>query len=146
MAAIARRLLALGDLSWARYQRAGDADLLELQSTLGHYAELLVDLMAVDGALVLTKQLAIVGFGMEVYAPQLTLTGVYRAHNADGSELRAEAPDAGGTRHRAAYRLCLTQPDSLAIVVSQDGGVRFVHNQAGQIVFWEQLTLSAPTG
>ena len=145
VAAIAQRLLTLNDLSWARYQRAGDAQLLDLQRTLDHYAELLADLMAVDGALVLTKQLAIVGFGMEVVAPQSSLTGIYRALDATGSELRAEAPDAGGTRHRAAYRLCLTQPDSLAIVVSQDGGVRFVHRQAAQIVFWEQLTLSTPT-
>lgn len=143
-AAIVRRLLELGSLSWPRYQQATDAHLVELQGTLGRYADLLADLMTVDGALVLTKQLAIVGFGMEVYAPHLPLTDIYRALNAQGSELRAEAPDGGGTRHRAAYRLCLAQPDSVAIVVSQDGGLRFVHSQAPRIVFWEQLTLSTP--
>ena len=29
----------------------------------------------------------------------------------------------------------------MAIVVSQDGGVRFVHAQAGKVIFWEQLAL-----
>lgn len=144
VAAIVRRLLELGSLSWTRYQQAGDVCLVELQGTLDRYADLLADLMAVDGALVLTKQLAIVGFGMEVYAPHLTLTNIYRALDPKGAELRAEAPDGGGTRHRAAYRLCLAQPDSVAIVVSQDGGIRFVHRQATRIVFWEQLTLSTP--
>jgi hypothetical protein len=146
VAAIVRRLLQLGDVSWPHYQRTGDAQLVELQLALDHYAELLADLLAVDGALVLTKQLTIVGFGMEVYAPHVTLPAIYRALDAKGSQLRAEAPDTGGTRHRAAYRLCLTQPDSVAIVVSQDGGVRFIHCQADKIVFWEQLTLSPPTG
>lgn len=145
-AAIVQRLLVLGDVSWARYQQATDPTLVELQKALGHYAKLLADLTAVDGALVLTKQLAVVGFGMEVYAPQLTLTSIYRALNADGTQRRAEAPDAGGTRHRAAYRLCLAHPDCEAIVLSQDGGVRFVHSQADHIVFWEQLAIAAPAG
>ena len=142
--AIVRRLLELGDLSWTRYQQGDDAVLVALQGALSQYAKLLADLTAVDGALVLTKQIAIVGFGMEVYAPQLTLTSVYRALDANGSQLRVEAPDAGGTRHRAAYRFCLTHPDSVAIVVSQDGGVRFVHSHANQIMFWEQLTIAGP--
>lgn len=146
VAAIVRRLLALGgDLSWARYQQTRDVQLLDLRHALNQYAELLADLLTVDGALVLTKQLTIVGFGMEVYAPQLTLPVIHRALDAKGSQLRAEAPDRGGTRHLAAYRLCLTHPDCVAIVVSQDGGVRFVHSQAGRVVFWEQLTLATPT-
>ena len=52
--------------------------------------------------------------------------------------MQAEAADSGGTRHRAAYRLCLAYPDSLA-VVAQDGGVKFVHQQAGRVIFWDQL-------
>ncbi|NVO86328.1 putative sensor domain DACNV-containing protein [Hymenobacter terrestris] len=139
--AIIARLAELGDVSWARYQRAGDARLLELAAAIGQYADLLADLMTVDGALVVTKQLAVVGFGIEVYAPKLALTQVYRAQNANATQLQVEAADRGGTRHRAAYRLCLAEPESMAIVISQDGGVRFVQAQEGKVVFWEQLTL-----
>ncbi len=138
---IIARLAELGEVSWPRYQRISDAHLAELDVEVGQFAETLADLMAVDGALVLTKQLEIVGFGVEVYAPPLSLESVYRALDVDAATLRAEAPDRGGTRHRAAYRLCLAEPASMAIVISQDGGVRFVHQQAGQVVFWEQLAL-----
>ena len=138
---IIARLAELDEVSWPRYQRAGDARLAELETEVGQFAETLADLMAVDGALVLTKQLEIIGFGVEVYAPPLPLKSVYRALDVEATTLRAEAPDRGGTRHRAAYRLCLAEPASMAIVISQDGGVRFVHQQAGQVVFWEQLAL-----
>lgn len=139
--AIVARLTELGDISWQRYEQGEDTRLLELAGAIDQYADLLADLMTVDGALVITKQLAVAGFGVEVYAPQLTLTQVYRALDADATQLRAEAPDHGGTRHRAAYRLCAAEPECMAIVVSQDGGVRFVHAQDGKVVFWEQLTL-----
>ena len=139
--AIITRLAELGDISWRRYRQAGDARLLELETAVGQYAHLLADLMTVDGALVVTKQLAIVGFGIEVYAPNLALSQVYRALDANATRQRVEPADRGGTRHRAAYRLCLTEPESMAIVISQDGGVRFVQAQDEKVVFWEQLTL-----
>ncbi|OGX82116.1 putative sensor domain DACNV-containing protein [Hymenobacter coccineus] len=139
--AIIGRLAELGDVSWRRYQQAGDTRLLELEASLDQYAHLLADLMSVDGALVVTKQLAIVGFGIEVYAPQLALSQVYRALDATATRLQAEPADSGGTRHRAAYRLCLAEPESMAIVISQDGGVRFVQFHEEKAVFWEQLTL-----
>ena len=138
---ISTRLSELGEVSWARYQQADDAQLLELAAAVDQYANLLADLMSVDGAVVLTKQLAVVGFGIEVYAPQLVLPQVYRALDAAATQLRAEPADHGGTRHRAAYRLCRAEPESMAIVVSQDGGVRFVHAQADKVIFWEQLAL-----
>ena len=132
---ISTRLSELGEVSWARYQQADDAQLLELAAAVDQYANLLADLMSVDGAVVLTKQLAVVGFGIEVYAPQLVLPQVYRALDAAATQLRAEPADQGGTRHRAAYRLCRAEPESMAIVVSQDGGVRFVHAQADKVIF-----------
>ena len=122
-------------MNWPSYQRTSGVRLAELDVEVGQFTETLAGLLAVDGALVLTKQLEIVGFRVEIYAPPLSLESVYRALNVDVA-LRAEAPDRGGTRHRAAYRFCLAEPASMAIVISQDGAVRFVHQQ---VVFWEQL-------
>jgi DNA integrity scanning protein DisA with diadenylate cyclase activity len=65
---------------------------------------------------------------------------VYRALDVEAQTLQPVPADHGGTRHRAAYRLCLAAPDCLAIVVSQDGNVQFVHNQQGKVVFWDQLS------
>jgi len=138
--AVVRRLAALGEVSWAHYQRAQDAELLALTAEIEHFADYLAGLAAVDGAVVLTQQVALVGFGVEIQATQVPLERVYRALDLEAQQLQPLAVDHGGTRHRAAYRLCLAAPECLTIVVSQDGTVQFVHEQAGQIIVWDQLT------
>ena len=138
--ALVQRLLALGELSWAHYQRSRDAELLALTAEIDHFADDIAAMGAVDGALVLTQQIDLVGFGVEIQATQVPLTQVFRALDVEGQARQAVPADHGGTRHRAAYRLCLAAPDCLAIVVSQDGNVQFVHNQDGNVVFWDQLS------
>jgi hypothetical protein len=138
--ALVRRLLELGELSWAHYQRSADAELLALTAELDRFADDIAAMGAVDGALVFTQQVDLVGFGVEIQATQVPLTQVYRALDVEAHTLQPVPADHGGTRHRAAYRLCLAAPDCLAIVVSQDGNVQFVHNQDGKVVFWDQLT------
>ena len=138
--AIVRRLLATGEATWAGYQQSRDAEVLALTARIERFAAYLTGMASVDGALVLTQQIEFVGFGVEIQASQLPLDQVYRALNVEGTELEPVAVDHGGTRHRAAYRVCLAAPDCLAIVVSQDGSVQFVHNQDGRVVFWDQLS------
>ena len=137
--AIIARQRTLGDVSWDYYQQAHDPALRTLALALDHFADLMADLMAVDGALVLTQNLEIVGFGVEIRAPHIALDQVFRALDLEGEHLQAEPADQGGTRHRAAYRLCEAAPACLAVAVSQDGGVQLVHHNAGQIIFWSQL-------
>ena len=138
--AIVRRLSELGEISWTHYCRSQDAALHALDAEVSYFADLLADMTAVDGTLVLTKQLQIVGFGVEIKASQTALSNVYRALDMEGRTLQTVPADHGGTRHRAAYRLCLAEPECLAIVVSQDGGVQFVHQDAGKVIFWDQLS------
>jgi DNA integrity scanning protein DisA with diadenylate cyclase activity len=45
--------------------------------------------------------------------------------------------DAVGTRHRSAYRLCAAVPGAVALVVSQDGGVRFVTRRGDAVTYWD---------
>ena len=97
--------------------------------------------MAVDGALALDKQFGLLGFGVEIAAPAPATPFVYHALDAEGTQLQPEAADSGGTRHRAAYRLCQAEAGCQAIVVSQDGGIRLVRQHAGQVLFWNQLIL-----
>ena len=140
MQAMVRRMLELGPLSWAHYQRWVDKELQDLTAEVDHFADYIADMGAVDGALVFTQQLDVMGFGVEIQATHVPLTQVYRALDMEAHTLQPVPADHGGTRHRAAYRLCLAAPECLAIVVSQDGQVQFVHNQQGQVVFWDQLS------
>jgi DNA integrity scanning protein DisA with diadenylate cyclase activity len=43
-----------------------------------------------------------------------------------------------GARHRSAYRLAGALPGSVTVVISQDGGVRFVCQKGGRVTYWEQ--------
>jgi hypothetical protein len=53
--ALVRRLLALGELSWAHYQQSSDAELRTLTAELDRFADYIADMGAVDGALVFTQ-------------------------------------------------------------------------------------------
>jgi hypothetical protein len=87
-------------------------------------------LAAVDGAVLITDHLRILGFGVEVIAPA----------NISSVQLGSGAPrdvTAYGTRHRSAFRFCAAYPRGTAFVCSQDGGIKCVRNSEGRVVVWE---------
>ena len=138
---IMARLQELNTVSWHHYQQASDSPLRALNQQLDWFTELMADLMAVDGALVINQDFEVVGFGVEIHAPQVTTTQVFRALDMKAQTLEAVPIDSGGTRHRAAYRLCAADPRCLVVVVSQDGAIKFVRQLEGKVVFWDQLAL-----
>ena len=63
---------------------------------------------------------------------------VGRALDLEGERIAEEETGNVGARHRSAYRLAGALPGSLAIVISQDGGVQFVCQKNGRPTYWEQ--------
>jgi hypothetical protein len=49
---------------------------------------------------------------------------VWRALDLEGEKVAEEGTGNVGARHRSAYRLAGALPGSVAVVISQDGGVR----------------------
>lgn len=68
---------------------------------------------------------------------------VARALDLEGETIAEKEIGNVGARHRSAYRLTGALPGSLAIVISQDGGVRFVCQKAGRVTYLEQELRSA---
>ena len=128
------------NVGWHEYQSFADRQLAELDESFFEFAHFLGDLMSVDGALVITKQYEIVGFGAELLSEAPCLSSVRRAMDLEGTIWTNEPLDDEGTRHRAVYRLCDQYPNCLAIVISQDGSVRFVKNHNGVVTYWNQLS------
>jgi DNA integrity scanning protein DisA with diadenylate cyclase activity len=62
---------------------------------------------------------------------------VWKALDLEGEKRVEEEIGIVGARHRAAYRIAAALPGSLAIVISQDGGVRFVSQMDGRVTYWE---------
>jgi hypothetical protein len=144
--AVMRTLSAVGTehglktVGWKEYQELKDDRLAELDEAIFEYAHLLADLMAVDGALVLTAARDLIGFGAEIHVATEQSEVIYRALDIDGQQVLEERDDEEGTRHRAAYRLSRTHPECMVIVVSQDGSVRYVGNQNGRVTYWDVLS------
>jgi hypothetical protein len=111
---------------------AADEALLELSSLIAALAN-------VDGAVVLTLGFELLGFGCEIGGDLSDVTTVRRALDPEGSRWVEETTETVGTRHRAAYRLCQRVREAVAIVVSQDGSVRFVAHKDGAVTYWDQL-------
>lgn len=128
------------DVGWMQYQSVADLQLSDLDEAFFEFAHFLADLMAVDGALILTKRYEIVGFGAELLSEAPRLAGVRRAMDLEAEIWAKEALDDVGTRHRAVYRFCDQHSDCVAIVISQDGSVRFVKNHNGAVTYWNQLS------
>ena len=109
----------------------------EADEALFELSNLIAALADVDGAVMLTKRFEILGFGAEIAGDLPNVTEVRRALDLECDEFVTEVVDAVGTRHRSAYRLCAAVPEAVAIVVSQDGAVRFATTHRGAVTYWE---------
>jgi hypothetical protein len=109
------------------------------EDALFELSSLIAALTNVDGAVVLTDRFELIGFGCEIGGDVGDVTAVRKALDREGTRWVEETTEAVGTRHRAAYRLCQHRHDALAVVVSQDGTVRFVAWRDGSVTYWDQL-------
>ena len=126
------------EVRWQDFLHMQDALLAKLHGSLVEYSHFLADLMSVDGALVIDHDLRLVGFGGEILGDS-HVSSIERAIDLEAKNSITEPADASGTRHRSAYRLVSSVQDAIAIVVSQDGGVRFVAHEGGRLVYWPYL-------
>jgi hypothetical protein len=124
-------------VGWNEYEHSAGRPLIVRDEALFEATHLIADLARVDGAVVMTSGLDLLGFGGEIAGDLPDLPRVKRAQDLEGRE--SVRTDRVGTRHRFAYRLCHVVRDALALVVSQDGGLRFVRWHEGAVTHWEQL-------
>lgn len=85
------------------------------------YTRFLGNLTNVDGALVLTNDFSISGFGAEIL--------IKPEPKSFSCPFLAEH----GMRHRSAYYFVEEVPNSLAIVMSQDGGNKIIYKSSGKV-------------
>ena len=102
-------------------------------------ASWLSDLTAVDGCLLVDHKFTLFGFGVEIQVPSFEDEMVYRALDIEAQDCVLESMESAGTRHRTAYRLCREYASCLAIVISQDGTVKFVANHLDKVTYWNHL-------
>lgn len=123
---------------WEHFEQTTDGRIAALDEALFEVAYLIAGLAATDGAVVMSKEHELLGFGGVVPGSLPGVNTVWRALDLEGEEVVKEAAEEQGTRHRSAYRIAAAVADALVVVISQDGGVRFVSRRDGRIVCWDQ--------
>jgi hypothetical protein len=110
----------------------------EIDQSLTDIAESIASLTAVDGAVLMTTRFRVYGFGAEVICPSPSLQDVRVAWSNNRLPISSY-----GTRHRSAFRLCSNWEDSIAFVVSHDGGVKAVKRVGPDVMLWPDINQGA---
>lgn len=137
--AAAARGRGVAHVDWDFYEQVQDQERFALEEAVVELGHLMASLAAVDGAVVMNQRFELLGFGGEITVAE-PVRQIYRAVDLEAMCTRVEVVDGEGTRHRSVYRLCMAHPQTLAFVVSQDGGVTVVHARDGRVLCWDQQT------
>ena len=127
-------------VGWNAYQASTCEQIVALDEGIFEMSHLIAALADVDGAVVLTQRFELLGFGAEIAGDLAEVRTVERALDLEGTHREPETVEGVGTRHRSAYRLCQRLHDALAIVVSQDGGVRVMAWTNGAVAYWDHVS------
>jgi hypothetical protein len=125
-------------VGWPEFEATTDEEIETLDEALFETAHLIAGLAAADGTVVMSKHNELLGFGGMISGRLPDVERVWRALDLEGEEVVEEGSGNVGARHRSAYRLCGALPGSVTVVISQDGGVRFVCQRGGRVTYWEQ--------
>jgi hypothetical protein len=131
---------------WSVYQKSHRSTIGPLDEAILEISQLLAALADVDGAVVLTDRLELLGFGAEITGALPEITQVHRALDLEAERYEVVPIDGVGTRHRSAYRLCAREREALAIVVSHDSAVQFVAWRNGAPTYWEHMPVGGVDG
>ena len=129
-------------MGWADYVASDSETIERLDEAIFEAAHFIADLTTVDGAVVMTKSLELLGFGGEIIGRSNKIETVARLLDAEGEQRQVESTQGVGTRHRSAYRLCHELHDVVAVVVSQDGMVRIITWKDKMVVYWDKMAIS----
>ena len=140
---------------WESLTDSADASIKDLQSMISwentqknsqekiaEFEQFVSSLSGVDGAVVLTNRLKVLGFGAEITATSPSLKVVRIADTPDAKTYSEKQIDSYGTRHRSALRLCSSFENLICIVISQDGSIRAVKRIGPNVYMWNDVSLS----
>jgi hypothetical protein len=131
-----------GGITWEQFLTTNDPLVQHLDEAIFELAHLVSNLSAVDGAVLMTNRFEILGFGSEISGSLPEVETVQLCEDAEGEVTHFIRTDGVGTRHRSAFRFCHRFPGSLAIIVSQDGNVRFAAARNEKVYCWDHVSVS----
>lgn len=126
---------------WKDYVSLQTEELAQLDERVFKYARFIARLTGVDGAVVTTESLEIIGFGGIIQGAMEMGGIVARALDPEGARRQVERVESVGTRHRSLYYLCHKLHDVLGIIVSQDAKASVVTWNNEKVMFWDVIPI-----
>jgi hypothetical protein len=100
-------------------------------------------LSRVDGLVLMKPNLEVRAFGVEITTTDQphSVVSVSDPEDFSNTNLKPLDYNSRGTRHRSVMRYCWTVPDSLGLVLSQDGGLIVVSRELDKLLVWDNVSL-----
>jgi len=98
-------------------------------------------LSGVDGAILLTDRLNLLGFGCELITKTSDFEFVKKASDTYGNATSDILIESFGTRHRSAFRFCSHFDNAIAFIFSQDGGVTVSKKCETGLIIWQDINI-----
>jgi hypothetical protein len=129
-----------GVVGWREYLTSKDQSLSRLDEAVFELAHFVSDMAQVDGAVVMTRRLELIGFGAEISGKIERVDTIAQALDPEGFQTRLDQNNHEGTRHHTAYSLCNVLHDVLVVVISQDGTAQVVKWKDGMVMVWDLVS------
>jgi Probable sensor domain DACNV len=127
---------------FARLQGARE----DVENGLHDSLDTLARLTTVDGAVIMTRKFELLGFGAVVQFQHKAVYKVMRCEDRQAERSSEVMIENYGTRHRSAFDFCYNNSPSVAVVVSQDGGVKMITRIGESVYFWENSLFDVSLG
>lgn len=126
---------------WKDYVSLKTDELAQLDERIFKFARFIARLTGVDGAVVTTEGLELIGFGAFIQGTMEMGGTVALALDPEAARRQVELVESVGTRHRSLYYLCRKLQDVLGIIVSQDGKARVVTWSREMVTCWDVIPI-----
>ena len=143
-AAIQKRASFEPGLSNPLYRKKMEGSVLDnahfSERNLARTSDLVASFAAVDGAVVLQRDLTLLGFGAEILLTESPAENELVECHRHPDKPYHKPLSSFGMRHRSAYRFCQKVKGAIAFVVSQDGDLRVFCDIGDKVILFEGPT------
>ena len=126
---------------WKDYVSLQTEELAQLDERIFKFARFIARLTGVDGAVVTTEGLELIGFGGIIQGTMEMGGSVALALDPEAGRRKVELVESVGTRHRSLYYLCHKLQGVLGIIVSQDAKARVVTRSREMVTCWDVIPI-----
>jgi hypothetical protein len=116
-------------------------DFLSDSENLSESINFVSSLAGVDGAILLTDRLKLLGFGCELITKTSDFEIVKKSSDTFGNDTSDILIETFGTRHRSAFRFCSHFDNAIAFIFSQDGGVTVSKKCKNGLIIWQDINI-----